>query len=288
MPWSLSVVVPCFNAEATLGEQLEALAVAGARWPGEWEVIVADNGSTDGSRRVAESFAGRLPLRIVDAGGSAGPGHARNAGAAAAEGDLLLFCDADDRVDPGWIAALAAALDEHDLVASRYETALLNPGWAARRHPQETGLNPYTYPPYLPHAGGGGLGVRREVHEEVGGFDPSLPALEDTDYCWRIQRSGHTMGWAGGAVVHVRLRHDLTGTFRQSYHYGRYNVFIYRKYRPLGMPRLSPWTGPARWAKLLLTGPKLLRRETRWDWVAQLGWRLGRLDGCLRYRVWAP
>ncbi|HET9225168.1 MAG TPA: glycosyltransferase, partial [Thermoanaerobaculia bacterium] len=46
-PRKLSVVIPCLNAEATLGDQLEALA--GQGWSGEWEVIVADNGSTDGS-----------------------------------------------------------------------------------------------------------------------------------------------------------------------------------------------------------------------------------------------
>lgn len=285
---AVSVVVPCYNAEGTLAAQLAALARAGERWVGEWEVIVADNGSTDRSRAIAESFTGQIPrLRIVDAGGSPGPGHSRNVGAAAAEGDVLLFCDADDRVDPGWIDAMARALVEHDFVASRYETESLNPDWATRRHPQETGLNPYDYPPYLPHAGGGGLGIRRRLHEEIGGFDEELPALEDTDYCWRLQRSGVEMAYVPDAVVHIRFRHRLGGVFRQNYSYGRYNVLIYTRYRPRGMPRLSPWAGPVRWFKLLLTWPKVLIASQRAPWIAQLGWRLGRLDGSLRYRVWA-
>lgn len=285
---TLSVVVPCYNAEDTLGEQLRALALAGNRWAGEWEVIVSDNGSTDRSREVAESFHGELPrLRIVDAGGSPGPGHSRNVGAAAAGGEALLFCDADDRVDPGWIDAMGRALVEHEFVASRYETEELNPGWAARRHPQETGLNPYDYPPYLPHAGGGGLGVRRRLHEEIGGFNEDLPALEDTDYCWRLQHAGVEMVYVPEAVVHIRFRRGLRGIFRQNYLYGRYNVLIYKRYRPLGMPRLSPWAGPLRWAKLLVTWPKIFLSSTRAGWIAQLGWRLGRLDGCVRYRVWA-
>lgn len=285
---SLSVVVPCYNAEDTLAEQLGALAEAGRRWEGEWELIVADNGSTDRSREVAETFRDAVAsFRVVDAGGSAGPGHSRNAGAAAARGEVLLFCDADDRVDPGWIEAMGRALREHDFVASRYETEKLNPDWASRRHPQETGLNPYDYPAYLPHAGGGGLGVRRRLHEEIGGFDEDLPALEDTDYCWRLQRSGVDLVYVPEAVVHIRFRHDLRSSFRQNYSYGRYNVLIYTRYRSRGMPRLSPWAGPARWAKLLLTWPKVLLPSRRAGWIAQLGWRLGRLDGCLRYRVWA-
>jgi glycosyltransferase involved in cell wall biosynthesis len=287
-PLSLSVVVPCRNAEGTLGEQLAALERAARHWPGELEVIVADNGSTDRSRPVAEGFRDRLPgLQVVAAGGRLGPGHSRNVGALAARGEGLLFCDADDRVDEGWIRALGEALMKHALVASRYDTARLNPPRARRPHPQETGLNPYTYPPYLPHAGGGGLGVLRDLHLAMGGFDESLPALEDTDYCFRLQRAGHRLMFVPEALVHVRLRGDLAAALRQSYLYGRYNVLIYRRYRPLGMPPL-PWAaGLARWGKLLLGAPWALSRRHRYGWVAQLGWRLGRVDGSLRYRTWA-
>jgi glycosyltransferase involved in cell wall biosynthesis len=284
----LSVVIPCFNAAATLGGQLAALAAQ--RWPGEWEVIVADNGSTDGSVAVAASFRDRLPrLTVAAASGHLGPGHSRNVGARVARGEALLFCDADDEVAPGWLAAMAQALGEHDFVACRYEVAKLNPPWvaAARPHPQETGLNPYTYPPFLPHAGGGGLGVRRRLHEVVGGFDEDLPALEDTDYCWRLQLAGTPLHYVPDAVVHIRYRPDLAGNFRQLLSFGEHNVLIYRRYRSRGMPRLGPGPGLLRWGKLLLTAPRLATRPGRAAWLSQLGWRLGRLRGCLRYRALA-
>ena len=289
-PRKLSVVIPCLNAEATLGDQLDALA--GQTWPGEWEVIVADNGSTDGSRALAERYQGRIPgLRVVDASDRRGQAHARNVGSAAATGDALLFVDADDQVAPGWLEAMARALARHDFVACRYDNEALNPAWVQRTHlnPQKDGIIRYDYPAFLPHAGGGGLGVRRSAHEEVGGFDESMPALEDTDYCWRLQLAGHELAFAPEAVVRIRHRHDPGSIFRQGVSYGKHNVLIYKKYRGRGMPRLGWLPGALRWAKLLLKTPvMLLTREGRSRWLWQLGWRLGRLEGCWKYRVLAP
>ena len=62
----MSVIIPCYNSEATLGAQLSALAAQVCKYT--WEVIVADNGSRDGTKDVATSFADRIPfLRVVDA-----------------------------------------------------------------------------------------------------------------------------------------------------------------------------------------------------------------------------
>ena len=61
----ISVVIPCFNDEETIGSQLEA--VAKQAWSGEWEVVVSDNGSRDNTLAIVEQFRERLPnLRVVD------------------------------------------------------------------------------------------------------------------------------------------------------------------------------------------------------------------------------
>lgn len=289
-PLKLSVVIPCLNAAGTIAQQLDALTRQS--WPDGWEVIVADNGSTDGSREIVESYRDRLPgLKLVDASDRRGQAHARNLGAAAASGDAFLFCDADDVVAPGWLEGMGRALAVHDFVACRYDNEKLNPVWVQRTHlnPQKEGLTAYDYPPFLPHAGGGGLGVRRAVHEAVGGFDESMPALEDTDYCWRIQLAGHAFHFAPEAVVYIRHRHDPRSIYRQGVSYGLHNVLIYQKYRSRGMPRLGWTPGALRWAKLLLKTPlMLLTREGRSRWLWQLGWRVGRVKGCWRYGVMAP
>jgi len=285
---SLSVIIPCLDAEETLGEQLEALS--GQSWDGPWEVIVADNGSTDASREVAERFRDRLPsLHVLDASERPGPGHAKNRAAEVATGEALLFTDADDRVGEGWLRAMGEALERLEFVAARYDAERLNPPEvvAGRTNPQADGLIPYTYPRFLPHAGGSSLGVRRALHRAVGGYDEDLPALEDTDYCWRIQLAGTELVFVPEAVVHIRYRAGTWALARQSYRFGIYNVLMCRRYRDRGMGRLPALGGVARWVKLVLTVYEVLLPGRRAAWLAQLGWRLGRVRGCLRYRIWA-
>src|SRR3954464_1168336 len=97
LPERISVIIPVRNGADTLAEQLEA--PAGQTYSGEWEVILADNRATDGTRARAEQGSSKLPvLTIVDASERPGSSFARNCGAAHATGDFLAFCDADDVV----------------------------------------------------------------------------------------------------------------------------------------------------------------------------------------------
>lgn len=285
----VSVVVPCLNAASTLGAQLDALCRQ--TWRGAVEVLVADNGSSDGSAELAEDYRDRLPgLRILSAADRGGPAHAKNVAAAAAAGEVLLFCDADDEVADGWIDGLVEELKSHEAAASRHEIERLNGEQARRLHgdaAQQHGLPNYTNPPFLDHAGGCGLGVRRHVFKELGGFDEEYVALEDTDFCWRLQLAGHRLAFAPGAVVHVRFPATLSGAFRQAARYGRYNVYIYTRYQSRGMPRLPVLPGLLRLGSLLVRSPQLLSKSARGRWIWLAGWRLGRLLGCLRYRTTA-
>ncbi len=284
----LSVVIPARNAASTIDQQLRALSTQ--VHAGHVEVIVADNGSDDATRSVAESFRDRLDLRVIDASARPGAAHARNAGARVARGRYLAFVDADDEIAPGYVAAVERALDEHPFVACRYDTESLNPPAVAHvlGHAQRDGLMTYDDPPYLPHAGGGGLAIRREHHEAIGGFDESYPALEDTDYCWRLQLAGVPLVFVNDAVVRIRLKAGAAALFRQGVHFGRYNVRIYRRYRDRGMPYLGPLPGLLRWIKLLLRLPLApWRPGDRARWLWQLGWRCGRLRGCFAERVLA-
>jgi len=282
----LSVILPCLNEEEYLANQLDALA--NQQWDRPWEVIIADNGSTDRSPAIVDAYKGRLPnLQLVDASDRRGQGHALNVGAKVARGEALAFCDADDEVAPGWVAAMGEALTQHDFVACRFETKKLNPSWLRRRSPQWDGVQQYRYPSYLPHAGSGSIGIKRALHEAMGGFDESMPVLFDTDYCFRIQLKGTKLAFVPDAVIYLRFRDTFAGMYRQARTWGEYNVFIYKKYQPLGMPRLSWKEGVFAWANLIRRLPYIRSKTSFAPWWWELAWRLGRLQGCIKYRVLA-
>ena len=82
------MVVPAYNAAATLGDQLDALAAQ--RFEGDWELVVVDNGSSDGTAELARQHRWRFPaFTLVDGGSQRGHSAPRNAGARAARGELL-------------------------------------------------------------------------------------------------------------------------------------------------------------------------------------------------------
>jgi len=285
----LSVIIPCYNADKTLEIQLNALARQ--EFPDPWEVILSDNGSTDHSKSIASRYSDRLPnFRIVDASAVKGPAHARNEGAKAASGESLLFCDADDEVAPGWLCAMADALEKHDFVTCRFEPYKLNDAWTLnyRSCPQENELQSYRYPPYLPHAASAGIGVKRAIHERMGGFDETMYMLEDTDYCWRIQLEGIELKFVPEALIHYRYRNSIVKILRQARLWGEYNVYLYRKYQSFGMPKLSKKGGIRRTFTLLQRLPsKLSGKKERAQLLWQFVWQYGRLIGCIKYRVFA-
>src|SRR5207302_768808 len=133
-----------------------------------------------------------------------------------------------------------------------------------------TGLQRWVHPPFLAHAGGGSLGVRRTLHERVGGFDESFVGVHDTDYCWRLQLEGAEIHFVPDAVVHVRFRGDARGIVQQARSYGRGAVALYARYRDRGMPALHINDGVAGWGKLLLRTPRLLRPAARHRWLWKL------------------
>ena len=148
------------------------------------EILVADNGSTDGTVALAESLGARVlskPGVPVSA--------LRNEAVKASSGDVLAFIDVDHEIDGGWLSAALDALRDPSVAAAgapchppRNATWVQTMYDAMRDHvasPVETRW-----------LGAGNLVVRRKAFEGVGGFDATLQACEDVDLCQRLRRSG--------------------------------------------------------------------------------------------------
>jgi len=284
----LSVIIPCLNAADTIGVQLDALSKQ--KWDKPWEVIVADNGSSDDTVKIVEHYQNCFQnLRIVDASDKKGPAHARNVGVAASKAELLAFCDADDEVASGWVAAIGDSILVNDFVASRLEFAKLSDprflkGKKSTR--QNKGLMIYNYVPYFPHADTSGLGIKRLIHESLGGFDESMICCEDCDYCWRAQLSGVVLHFEPNALVYKRHKASRTKRFYQARKWGEYNVLLNKKFRPLGMPTASWKIGARLWWRLFKRFPQtILNKSQRENWLWQLGYRYGHLHGSIKHHM---
>ncbi len=288
----LSVIIPCYNAAACIGAQLEALATQAWPFGDSWEVIIADNGSTDGSRQIIESYRPRFAHFQLVQENRRGPAFARNTAAQLATGEALLFCDADDLAAPGWLAAMATALEQAEFVAGALEHDHLNPAWAvtARGRQQVSGLERLWYVDFRPYAFGANLGIRRELHNQLGGFDSSFDrSAEDIDYCWRAQELGLQLHFVPSAIMHYRLRDTLGGIFRQAQIYGEGQTQLYHKWRNRGMPEVGPaWkVGAKSWLAMTTRFPLMLRGKVDQARSAErLGWQIGLLRGSLRHRSW--
>jgi len=202
---SISVVVPCRDAAGTLPHTLAALAAQDLDQ--QYEVIVVDDGSADGSPQLAMAAPGVTLVR--EAG--AGPGPARNAGVARARGSLLAFTDADCVPRPDWLRAGVAALADADLVQG-----MVVPDPRVPRGPFDRTIS-------VRHEFGlyetANTFVRRELFERLGGFHDPLrarlgkPLGEDVWFGWRARRAGARVAFSEAAVV----EHAVFARSRRAY-----------------------------------------------------------------------
>ncbi|HUC38087.1 MAG TPA: glycosyltransferase family A protein [Acidimicrobiales bacterium] len=274
----VSVVVPARDAAATIGEQLDALAVQ--TFEGRWEVIVVDDGSADDTAEVAARWVDRLPfLTVVHLAESYGVAHARNAGTRVARGRLVAYCDADDMVSARWLAGLVSELNENALATGPFDVCKLNAHRFCGWHDDLWWKQPPRSMGYLPEVGGGNMAVRRETFDLVGGFDEALETGEDFDFAWRVQLAGGTIGFAVDSVVHWRLRRGWA-YLRRSLDYGLAHVELYRRFRHWGMRR-RPLQVVFRLVATGLGAPLVFVPKYRYRWMHLAGLELGRLRGSL-------
>lgn len=278
-------MIPARNAAAVLASQLEAMATQVIQE--DFEVIVADNGSTDKTAQLAASFVDRIDnLRVVDASAKPGSAFARNIGIRCSTGTRIVFADADDVVADHYVASMARALLDHEVVAAKIDWQLLNdwlPPDAVPRD-QSVGVSGGMFA-WHPFAFGGAMGVRRSAFNAVGGFSESVPRADDVEFCWRLALLGFSIFFVDEAVVHYRLRSGIRLTFRQSRANGEAGPWLYKHYREAGMPRHSASSAMRFWLGVVRACARVRSREDLYTCASVLGVRAGIIAGCVRHRV---
>jgi O-antigen biosynthesis protein len=245
-PWPrVSVIVCTHNGARTLPQCLDA--VQGLSYP-NFELIVVDDGSSDGSADIAR-LRGATLIEIEHRGLSG----ARNAGIERADGEIVAFLDDDAFPDPDWLHYLAAQLQANG-----------HGGIGGPNIPPDDGLvaDCVAAAPGGPihvlisdreaeHVPGCNMAFRRSALEEIGGFDERFRvAGDDVDVCWRLQESGRTLGFSAGAVVMHRRRDSILRYLKQQYGYGKAEALLERKW-----PSRYNQAGSSRWSGRIYDQP---------------------------------
>ncbi len=214
-----SIVVPVFDNAVDLGRCLESIGRLDYDRD-RYEVIVVDNGSTDGSADVARAF-GAICLEERDFQSSYA---ARNRGIRAARGEFVAFTDSDCVVDPNWLAAIDAATA--DAVAGCFAGEILSvtPETLIERFSDEIGLlrqrGPLSGWHFKPYAQTANAVYRRRVFDEIGLFDPTMKSGGDAVLAWRmLDRTAHTIVFVPDAVVYRSATTGMGGLWEQ---FGRF------------------------------------------------------------------
>jgi len=237
---AVSVVLPVLNEARCLGALLDQLADQ-VPPPGGFEVLVADGGSTDGTRElVAQRAAGGSLLRLVDnPGRRSGPG--RNAGAALARGRVVMFLDGHCllprrdylvRLDEIFRTTGADCLCRPQPLVP--EAGERWSGFAALARQSPLGHKPgseiFGAPPGYADPRSSGAAYPAGVLSSLGGYDERFDACEDVELNHRLAAAGGRAYFHPDLAVHYRPRRTPGGLFRQMFRYGRGRARLFARH----------------------------------------------------------
>jgi GT2 family glycosyltransferase len=237
---SVSVVICAYNADRTLEECLESLKHL--RYP-SYEVIVVNDGSTDGTQAIAERFPEFRLINQENRGLSA----ARNVGIHEACGEVVAFTDADCAVDRDWLSFLVGRLRSDDFAGVGgpnlpppedewvSHVVARSPGGPTHVLLTDTDAE---------HVPGCNMAFWRNQLLQVGPFDEVFRAAgDDVDICWRLQNQGYRIGYSPAALVWHRRRNTVRAYLEQQIGYGRAESQLRFKH-----PHRFNGIGQSRWA----------------------------------------
>jgi GT2 family glycosyltransferase len=235
----VSVVVCVYNGERTMDSCLASLEKLNYR---NYEVIVVNDGSTDGTRQIAEGYD---YIRLIHQENQ-GLSEARNVGMRAATGEIVAFTDADCMADPDWLTHLVARFQSSEFAAVGgpnltppddsfvASCVAVSPG-----APTHVLLDDEV----AEHIPGCNMAFRSEALEAIAGFDPIFRAAgDDVDLCWRLQNKGYKIGFCAAAVVWHYRRNTISDYVKQQRGYGKAETLLFFKH-----PSRFNVLGQSRW-----------------------------------------
>ncbi len=228
MPPVISVIIPAYNAAQIIGECLEALLHQSVAQD-DYEVIVVDDGSTDGTGEIAGAYGVRVFSQP-----NQGPTVARNQGVAQAKGEILLFTDADCVPAENWIEEMVRPLSDPEVIGVKGAYATRQPGLIPRfiQLEFEDRYRLLKRDKYIDFVDTHAAAFRKKVFDIAGGFDPSIPGptAEDADLSYRLASLGYKMVFNPQAIVYHRHPARWRDYLRVKFWRACWRMSAYRKH----------------------------------------------------------
>jgi len=222
------VIIPAFNAEKTIGRCLGALTKQD--YNGEYEIIVIDDGSTDSTPDIISQFDKAHLIRQSNAG----PAAARNRGASAAGGKIILFTDADCVPEPDWISEMLRPFYENGEVIGVKGAYKTRQKEITARFVQLEYEDKYNYmlkDKFIDFIDTYSAGFRKDVFLEMKGYDSSFPVAcaEDVELSYRMSNKGHKMVFNPDAVVYHTHPDSLISYLKKKYKFAYWRMLALKK-----------------------------------------------------------
>lgn len=220
----ISVIICSYNGAGTTEACLRSMEKL--RYPGEFEVVFVDDGSTDNTQQILAKFPWVRNIKQKNMGLS----HARNVGMHAATGDIIIYTDSDCEADEDWLYYMALALTRSGHVGMGGPNLIPDEGsWVA----DCVGLSPGG-PTHVmiddrtaEHVPGCNMAFYRWAALEINGFDPQFrKAGDDVDFIWRLQHKGYSIGFAPAAQVWHYRRNTVQAYLKQQRGYGEAEALL--------------------------------------------------------------
>lgn len=276
----ISVILPVRNEARCIGLLLEQLLRQ--TYPAErYEILVADGRSSDGTRAAVEAIArtASVSIRVVDNPGIRS-GAGRNAGVAAASGDILVFIDGHCEIpSPRLLEDTAILLAETgaDCLCRPQPLIAFSPRGVGRiiadarastlGHGRDSLIYDMTHVGFV-HPASSGATYRRAVFEELGMYDEDFDACEDVEFNTRVAEAGYKAYTDPRLSVYYEPRRSFSGLFRQMMRYGVGRVRLARKHPTSAS--LSQWA-PAALVAVMTAGIVAVIVAIAWhSWMAAI------------------
>lgn len=225
-PPSLSVLIPAYNEENQVTETVEHIFAQD--YPGEIEIVIVDDGSTDGTWEVLQGLAAEYPEVVVDTKTNGGIGETQNAALAYATNEVVVNIDADTHLEPGALTEMTNVFRDEEMVAVGGNLGVLNPSASVWTRVQafEYGVAmelARMFQSRLRHllCVSGGFGAfRRETLAEIGGWNEEDTISEDFELSVRMHEKGRVW-FTPTAVALTEVPETLHGWWRQRVRWAR-------------------------------------------------------------------